>query len=100
MKEFDEMKLAFGETFTNFRFTLEAEAINERSAFAIWTDGILKYRIFWDNDIGCGYLQERNGQEWLNLKNTCPPENHNAFESALLRMRLVLAEHIFFARKG
>jgi len=100
MQEFNEMKKALFQTFTNFRFVLEDEVIGERSAQAIWSDGKLTYRILRDKDIGCGYLQERSGDNWLNLNATCPPAAHNAFNSALFRMRLELAERIFFARKG
>ena len=41
MKELDEMKQALFQTFTTFRFVLEDEAIGERSAQAIWSDGSL-----------------------------------------------------------
>ena len=84
MKEFDEMKQALFQTFTNFGFVLEDEAIGERSAQAIWSDGSLKYRILWHKDKGCGYLQENRGDDWLNLNATCPPASHNAFEADFL----------------
>lgn len=54
----------------------------------------LAYRIVWDGRDGCGYIQAFEKGAWVNLKASAPESEHNAFESALVRMRISLIEHI------
>lgn len=58
----------------------------------------LYYRIVWDGKDGCGYIQVQQNDGWINLKASAPEGEHNAFGSALTRMRIALIEHIALAK--
>ncbi len=68
------------------------------SAYCEYKGKGLHYRIIWDGKDGCGYVQRMTEQGWRNLNTTIPEAGHNAFSSALTKIRIELVEQIALER--
>ena len=68
------------------------------SAYCEYKGKGLHYRVIWDGKDGCGYIQSMTKQGWQDLDDTVAEGEQNAFESALLRVRIQLIEHIALAK--
>ncbi len=98
MTEYRKIRDALSPTFERFGLheleeNLEPDVYG--SAFSVFSNKTLKYRIVWDGKDGCGFIEhEKKGSVWEKLNVSAPEGTQNAFDSALLRMRISLAEHI------
>ena len=96
MNEYEQIKNELAPILASSGLELIKEEMEQDafgSAYSVYSGRGLTYRILWDGKDGCGYIQSLMKNNWINLKATAPEISHNAFGSALFRMRLALIEH-------
>ena len=96
MSEYDQIKSVLAPILENSGIKQIEENLEPDffgSAYSVFSGKGLLYRILWDGKDVCGYIQSSENNNWVNLRSSSPESNHNAFESALLRMRIALIEH-------
>jgi len=101
MTEYNEIKTALSRTFEKYGLKLVEENDHPDdygSIYSIFSNRIMSYRILWDEKDGCGYLQVKSKDQWLNLKAVAPEGEQVAFSSAVTSMRIKLIEHIALSR--
>ena len=101
MNEYQQIKAALSKTLERAGLSLSDEELHPDvfgSAHSEYLGNGLAYRLIWDGKDGCGYIQSLEKGAWVNLKAFAPESEHNAFESALVRMRISLVEHIALSK--
>ena len=101
MSEYQKIKAALIESLENAGLSQSDEKLHPDvfgSAYSEFLGKGLAYRIVWDGKEGCGYIQSLEKGDWVNLKAFAPETEHAAFEAALVRMRIMLVEHVALAK--
>jgi len=98
MSEYKKIIGALTPTFERFGLDRVDEELHPDvfgSAYSIFSNKILSYRVIWDGKDGAGYVQYGDKEKgWDNLNSSAPEAAQDGFENSMLRIRVELAEHI------
>lgn len=101
MTEYEELKGVATPILEEAGLILVVEELHPESfgsAFCEYKGKGMWYRIIWDGKDGRGYIQSGANGGWKDLNTTLPKKSHNAFTSALMRVRSELTEAIALAK--
>jgi len=97
MNEYEMIKLQLVPSLERFGLILENEEHHSGvfgSSFSVYSGKGLNYRILWSGKDGCGYIQSHQSNDWVDLCASVSKADETSFFNSVLRMRIVLVEHI------